>query len=122
MPHNGSITLFDMQFKPQLCICLDPSNLNQTLARKPFYYGTPDDIFLKLAQTTRFTNVYLSKDYYHIELDEDISFLTAFNTPFSRVRFMRMQFGVTAAGDVFQCKLDTVIQLCIYVKTSHFEF
>ena len=56
-----------------------------------------------------FTTVDLSKGYYIIELDEASLFLTTFNTPFDRVRFTRIPFGLIAAGDAFECKTDAVL-------------
>ena len=41
----------DKHSKPHLPICLHPSNLNQAIAREPFYYRLPDDIFQKLSKT-----------------------------------------------------------------------
>ena len=55
-----------------------------------------------------FTFVDFSKGYCHIELDENISFLATFNTPFDRFKFTRMSLRLTVAGDTFQCKLDAV--------------
>ena len=46
------------------------------------------------------------KGYWHHQLDEASSFLTAFNTELGRFRYTVMPFGVTVAGDVLQCKLD----------------
>ena len=45
------------------------------------------------------------KGYWHQELDELSSFLTAFNTEFGHFRYTIMPFGATVAGDVFQHKL-----------------
>ena len=50
--------------------------------------------------------VIVKKGYWHQELDEASSFLTTFNTELGRFRNTVMPFGVTVAGDVFQCKLD----------------
>ena len=77
----------DIYGKPQLCICLHPSNLNQIIARDTFYYRTPDDIFHKLSQTKKITIVHFNKGYYHIKLDEASPFLTTFNTTFGRFWF-----------------------------------
>ena len=46
------------------------------------------------------------KEYWHQKLDEASSFLTTFNTEIGRFRYTVMPFGITVAGDVFQCKLD----------------
>ena len=36
----------------------------------------------------------------------ELHFFITFNTEFGRFRYTVMPFGVTVAGDVFQCKLD----------------
>ena len=46
------------------------------------------------------------KGYWHQKLDEASSYLTTFNTEIGRYRFPVMPFGITVAGDMFQCKLD----------------
>ena len=79
----------------------------QAIARESFYYRTADEVFHKLSQVKMYPIVDLSMGYYHKELDEARSFLTTFNTPFSRFRFIRIPFGLSVA-DVFQCKLDAV--------------
>ena len=48
----------------------------------------------------------LQKGYWQQRLDEASSYLTTFNTEIARYRFAVMPFGITVAGDVFQCKLD----------------
>ena len=40
------------------------------------------------------------------KFDQASSFLTTFNTEIGRFRYTVMPFGITVAGDVFQCKLD----------------
>ena len=91
-----SIAVPNKHGRPQLCIFLDLSNLNQAMARKLFYCRTPDDSFHMLSQA-KFTIVDVSSGYYYFEHGETSSFLTAFNTPFGRFRFTRMPFGLTLA-------------------------
>ena len=55
-----------------------------------------------------FLIVYLSKDYWYVEVNEASTFLTLFNISFARFCFIRMSFGLTAVGDAFQCKLDSI--------------
>ena len=54
------------------------------------------------------TIVNFSNGYYHTKLDDTIKSFNIFNTPFCRFGFSRMPFGLTVAGDEFQCKLDAV--------------
>ena len=46
------------------------------------------------------------KGYWHPKLDEASSYLTTFNMEMGWYRFTVMPFGITVAGDMFQCKLD----------------
>ena len=107
----------DKHGKPQLCICLALSNLNQAIAREPFYHKTPD-IFHKLSQAKMFTIVDSSKGYYHIELVEASSLLTTFNIPFGRFRLTKTPFCLNVAGHALQHKMYTIfnnLDFCIRI-------
>ena len=96
----------DKQGKSKLWICLDPTNLNKAIITEPYYFKTLEDISHLLADSTVMTMLDCKKGYWHQELDETSSYLTAFNTEFSRYQYTVMLFGATIAGDVFQRKLD----------------
>ena len=57
-----------------------------------------------------FIIVDFNKGYYHIALNDANTFLTTFNKPFGRLRFTRMSYGLTLAGDTFQHKLHTIFK------------
>ena len=99
----------DKDGKPKMRICLDPSNLNKAVICEPYKYMVPDKLSSKLAGATAITVIDCSKGYWHEELTEESSLLTTFNCSLGRYRFTRMPFGVSVAGDVFQCKLDECI-------------
>ena len=94
--------------KPKLRICLDPTNLNKVIICEPYSFQTPEDIAQKLAGATVITVLDCSKGYWHQPLDDESSYLTTFNTKIGHFRFTRMPFGATIAGNVFQCKLDSI--------------
>ena len=48
----------------------------------------------------------MSNCYWHKKLDEESSYLYAFNTPFGRYKFNRMPFGICSASDVAQKMVD----------------
>ena len=50
--------------------------------------------------------------YWSIRQDEPSSKLTAFNTPFGRYRFLRMPFGLVVSQDVFQQRMDAILERC----------
>ena len=90
----------------KLCICLDPTNLNKVITKEPYHFRTLEDIAHLLADACIMTVCNCKKGYWHQKLDEASSFLTTFNTEIGRFRYTVMPFGITAAGDVFQHKLD----------------
>ncbi|CAB4032778.1 Hypothetical predicted protein [Paramuricea clavata] len=48
----------------------------------------------------------MSNYYWHKKLDEESSYLCAFNTPFGRYKFNRIPFGICSALDVAQKMVD----------------
>ena len=90
----------------KLRICLDPTNLNRAIVRKPCYFKRPEDIANLPADACIMTVCDRKKGYWHQQLDESSLFLTTFNTELGRFRYTVMPLGVTVAGDVFQHKLD----------------
>ena len=58
MPWINSFVLVEgtnQQGKPKLRICLDPTNLNKAIIRKPYHFKTPEDISHLLADATVLT-------------------------------------------------------------------
>ena len=48
----------------------------------------------------------MKEGFLQVELDEESSQLTVFQTPWGRYRFHRMPFGITPALEIFQMKHD----------------
>ena len=94
--------------KKKMHICFDLTPLNKAVLREPFYYHTPDDVYNKLAKATCFTVIDLKKGYWQVLLDDELSYLTTFNTPFVYYQFTRLPIGITVSGDTFQRKLDAI--------------
>ena len=57
-----------------------------------------------------FTACDLRDGYWHVKLDEPPRKLTTFGTPFGRYRWLRLPFGISAAPELFQLKLDEAIE------------
>ena len=49
-----------------------------------------------------FTVLDQKNSYWQVKLDIASSFLTTFNTPFGRYRFVRMTFGISSASEILQ--------------------
>ncbi|XP_058444113.1 uncharacterized protein LOC131425874 [Malaya genurostris] len=86
-------------------ICLDPVLLN-----KAFVFITLDEVLPELGKARVFTTIDTKKGFWHVVLDEASSKLTTFWTPFGRYRWIRLPFGVAPAPEIFQIKLQEVIQ------------
>ncbi|CAB4034384.1 Retrovirus-related Pol poly from transposon [Paramuricea clavata] len=83
-------------------LCLDPRPLNKALKRCHHPIPTIDDVLPELSNAKVFTKVDCSNVYWQVELDEESSLLTTFNTPFGRFKWQRMPFGISPAGEIFQ--------------------
>ena len=93
-----------------LRLCLDPKDLNQAIKRNQWYSRTVDDILPELADSKYFSLLDAKSGYWHVPLDKESSFLTTFNTPWGKYRWLRLPFGLKVAGDVFQERIDRVLR------------
>ena len=67
---------------------------------------TPDDVYHLLADAKHITVIDFKKSFWQFPLDEESSYLTTFNTPFGRYRYLRMPFGTNVSGDYHQHGID----------------
>jgi len=63
---------------------------------------TLDEILPRLSKAKVFTVLDAKDGFYHVKLDEASSFLTTFNTPFRRYRWLRMPQGISSAPEEYQ--------------------
>ena len=84
----------------ELCICLDPKDLNQWVKRPHYYTQTLADTTPRLHGASLFTILDARSGYWNVKLDEQSRLLTTFNTPFGRFCFKRLPFGLISAQDV----------------------
>jgi transposase InsO family protein len=95
-----------------LRVCLDPKDLNTAVMRDHYPTPTLEEIMPKLAGSKLYSKLDAKKGYWNIELDEESTYLTTFNTPFGRYRYFRVPFGLKVSQDVFQYKIDETYQGC----------
>ena len=55
----------------------------------------------KFAGAKLFSKLDGRNGYWNVKLDEESSYLTTFNTPFGRYRFLRMHVGLRMSQDIF---------------------
>ena len=94
-------------------VCLDPKDLNKAIMRDHHVTPTLEDILPLFKDAKYFSIVDANSGSWNVELDEESSYLTTFNSPFGRYRFLRMPFGLKISQDVFQSKIDQLMEGCV---------
>ena len=83
-------------------ICLDPRPLNKAIKRERYQMPTPADVQGQLTGKRIFTVIDMKDGFWHVRLSDQSSYLTTFSTPWGRMRFRRMPFGILSASEVMQ--------------------
>ena len=90
----------------KLRVCIDPQHLNKALKRSHYPLPVIEDILPELADVKVFSKADIKDGFLQIQLDQESSKLTTFQTPWGRYRYLRMPFGISPAPECFQRKLD----------------
>ena len=88
---NGSIRL-----------CLDPRELNKAIQRQHYPMKTIEEITAGMPDATVFSKFDATSGYWQLKLTDKSSHLTCFNTPFGRYKYLRLPFGISSAGEIWQ--------------------
>ena len=94
----------------KLRICLDPKDLNSAILRENSQLLTVENIAIRLYGVKVVTVMDARNGFWYINLDEECSYLTTFQTPFGRYRWKHMPFGISSAPEVFQRKMYELIE------------
>ena len=94
----------------RLRICLDPQDLNKAIMREHYPIPNIEDIAHRFHGAKVFSVLDAKNGFWHIALDDKSSYLTTFNTPYGRFRFLRLPFGISSAPEVFQRKMHEVVE------------
>ena len=93
-----------------LRICLDPRDVNKHIERNQYHMKSIEEISADLNGSRHFTLIDAKSGYHQVKLSEKSSYITTFNTPWGKFRFLRLPFGLKVASDVFQERLDAVMK------------
>ena len=96
----------------KLRLCLDPRDLNEAIRRDHHKTPTMEEVAHEFAHSRFFTKLDAHHGYWSIVLDQDSSMLTTFNSPFGRYCFLRLPFGLVCSQDIFQKKMDQILEEC----------
>ena len=93
-------------------ICLDPRDLNKAIKRSHMPTQNLDEMRHKFNGATIFSTLDAKHGYWAVKLDQESSLLTTFNSPFGRYRFKRLPFGLCTSQDIFQAKMNQILEGC----------
>ena len=99
--------------------CLDARDLNKAIIRENHKPQTVEEIAHQLAGAVVFTKADALKAFLQVHLTEESSKLLVINTHKGRYRFKRMPFGAKMSQDVFQMKMDLIMEWCPGVISIH---
>ncbi len=91
-------------------ICLDPRDLNTAIKHSHYPLPTVEDVTSRLTNAKVFSVLDAKSGFWQVKLTENASYLTTFNTPFGRFRWLRMLFGISSAPEVWQRKMHEAIE------------
>lgn len=101
---NFLVTVEKKDENKSLRLCIDPKELNESIANEHTHIPTLDELSSKLAQMNFFTVLDLKDGFWHVKLTPNSQKLCTFATPFGNYRFLRMPFGIKTGPSVFQRK------------------
>ena len=91
-------------------ICVDLQRLNKAVKREHLLLPTLDDIAPSLAGSKLFSSLDAESGFWQIPLEPESQKLTTFISPFGRFCFQRLPFGITSASEIFQRKMQELLQ------------
>ena len=80
---------------------------------------TVEEIGHELAGATVYTKADALKAFLQIHLTHEASLLTMFNSHRGQLRFLRMPFGAKMSQDMFQLRMDAILEQCPGVIGIH---
>ena len=96
----------------KLHLCLDPCDLIEAIHLDHHKTPTVEEVSHEFMQSCYFTNLDTHHRYWSIILDQESSLLTTFNSPLGRYCFLHLPFGLICSQDIFQKKMDQIIEEC----------
>ena len=91
-------------------ICVDLTPLNKAVQRETHPMGSVDESLAMLGESRIFTKLDANSGFWQIPLDDDSKLLIAFITPFGRLCFNRLPFGISSAPEIFQRTMSDILQ------------
>ena len=90
-------------------ICVDLKPLNQSVLCKAHPLPKVDDTLAQLTNVKVFSKLDANSGFWQIPLAEKSRHLTTFLTPFGRLCFNKMPFGISSAPEHFQKRMNEIL-------------
>ena len=90
-------------------ICLDPKNLNKYLVRNRYFTASWEDAQRSFNNGKFFSTLDAKSGYWTKKLSPESQLLTAFNTPWKKMCFVRMPFRLSTSAEEFSRELDQAL-------------
>ena len=113
----SSLVLVNKPDKLRICI-VDPQDLNKALLRPHYPLPTIEEMATRLSKAKVFSVLDAKNGFWQVQLDKESSFLTTFNTPFGRYRWLRLPFGIKRAPENISVESMKVFKVSVVLKTS----
>ena len=85
-----------------ICLCIDPRDLNHALKRPHHLTRTVEEVAAKMEGAIIFSVLDANSSFWQIPLDYESLLLTTFSSPHGRFHYLRMPYGLKSLSDVFQ--------------------
>ena len=84
--------------------------MNTAIKRSQHPLPTVEDVTARLTNAKVFSVLDAKSGFWQVKLTEQSSCYTTFNTPFGRLRWLRMPFGISSAPEIWQRKMHEAIE------------
>lgn len=88
---------------------MDLTKLNGSVRRERHILPSVEQTLAQIDRAKYFSKLDANSGYWQIELNPDSAKLTTFITPFGRLYFNRLPFGITSAPEHFQRRMTEVV-------------
>ena len=97
--------------KDKVRICIDPKDQNKVIKREHHPMKTIDEVISSIPSANLFSKLDAKSGFLQINLDQKSSYLTTFNTPTGRYRWLRLPFGIRSTPEIYQRIMDQMLEV-----------
>ena len=94
----------------EIRLCVDMRKANKAIERERHLTPTIDDLIMDLNGAKVFSKLDLKNGFHQLELEPDSRYMTTFSTHAGLWRYKRLNFGVSAAPEIFQNEIRQALE------------